>query len=205
MITTDFLRPKSACGYRERRNPILPSEQPVSIEKTGKALVNQTFYHSKYPQERPKGRIKTEFSKNSDSTFQIASEDSLAYRPSIRVNIQIPNVKYERPQSIKVSGYSKNREPSAEENLLRKPKLNRGNPSPLLRYENQKKYMLPSEIKATPKTFNHNTSKVFEDTTESYLFNGRIKYVVSKPTEISSVIGYEYALQYRDQKVTSKP
>ena len=201
-MISSLSRPRSSCAVRERRNPILPSEQPLILEKKSRGGETPTFFYSKYPQERPKGKTKTEFSKNSASTFSIASEELIDYRPSIRVNIQQTHIQYDRPQSIRVVGYSQSREPIIEEKVF-KTRLQR-EPSPLLRYENDRKYCLPTEVGVKKPNKLFNSSRVFEDTNESYLFNGKIKNVKNKPTEISSVIGYEFALPYREQKVTAK-
>lgn len=203
MLVNNMLRPKSACRAQERYNPILPLEQPETQEKYGKAQIKPTFFYSKYPEERPKGKVKTEFSKNSVSSFHISQEGQVKHRPSIRVNIPTTTLHYERPQSIRVVGYSQNREPIIEEKTIR-IKTKNGSPSPILRYENEKRYFLPAEFGRISNSKN-TESKVFEENPQSYLFNGKIRNLLSKPTEISGVIGYEFALPYREQKVTAKP
>lgn len=204
MTSHTVLRPKSAFGVSERRNPILPAEQPAVYEKRGKGGLTPTFFYSKYPQERPKGKIQSEYSKNSYSTFSIASEDIIEHRPSIRVNIPTVTKEDPKPQSIRVLGYSRNRSPEVIEKIILRSGTYNGSPSPILRYENQRKYCLPAEIGKTKASAAHNSSRVFENSTQSYLFNGKIKILPNKPTEISSVIGYEFALPYRDQKITAK-
>ena len=203
MFANNILRPKSACRMRESYNPILPLEQPIVHEKSGRAKVNPTFFYSKYPEERPKGKVQSEFSKNSHSTFHISSEENVNYRPSIRVNIPNTAIHYDRPQSIRVAGYAQNRDPVIQERSAR-TKTRGGSPSPILKYENEKKYFLPADIGGRTTPCKNTESKVFENACESYLFNGKIKNLLSKPSEISSVIGYEYALPYREQKVTVK-
>lgn len=200
----DLPRPKSAAGLHTRYNPIIPSEQPLIDPKPGKAQITQTFLYSRYPQERPKGKVISEFSKNSASTFKIGSSENVTYRPSIKVNIQQTSYNFSRPQSIRVDGYTRNRTPLVRECPPTRPRVCRGSPSPILRYENERKNCLPSEMGINTHNPLVNCSRVFEDTQESYLFNGKFKCLLDKPTEIKSVIGYEYALPYREQKVTGK-
>lgn len=205
MHSQTYSRAKSASRQAPHYNPIIPSEQPVSEPKPGKAQVNQSFVYSKYTSDRPKGKLKTEFSKNSEGTFNINDYENTSYRPSIRVNIQQNTQNYPRAQSIRVDGYSSNRQPLIQERPPSRPRNPRGSPSPILRYENERKCFLPSDVGINTYYPQQNKSSVFNNTDDSYLFNGKFKCLLSKPTEIRSVIGYEYALPYREQKVTPKP
>jgi hypothetical protein len=195
---------RSVSAQRPRYNPIIPSEQPVEVERSGRASVQQSFYYSKYPLERPKGKTKTQFSKNSERTFHIAAADIEEYKPSIRVNIPQNTHGYQRPQSIR-TGYKENLGVEKEEKLgNRGEKI--GSPSPILKYENERRYCLPSDMGIKRVMVGPGTkSSVFEDSKRSYLFGGRFKSVLKKESDIGKVLGYEFALPYRDEKITPKP
>lgn len=205
MLNREFHRPHSACRLREKTNPILPHEHPVVIEKPGKAQVEQSFFYSKYPAERPKGKSRNDISVKSNGTFCVNRDQPQPHRPCIRVNIQqVPSNYYERPQSIRVVGYDQTKQPVIEERPASRPR-NRGSPSPILKYTNERKYCLPADLGMRSGQWGFNKSTVFEDGGTSYLFNGKNKTLLGKDPEIRNVMEYEYALPYREQKVTPKP
>ena len=204
MLKKDNYRPKSVMRLREN-NPIIPHEQPVIIERSGRAKVDQSFFYSKYPCERPKGKLRNEISDKSQGTFSINKDISPSHRPCIKVNIEKPlHSTYSRPQSIRVVGYDNTKNPVIEERTQSRPR-NRGSPSPILKYENERKNFLPADLGLRNSEWGNTKSSVFEENPACYLFGGKLKSVHNKECEIRNVISYEFALPYREQKVSSKP
>lgn len=205
MLNRELMRPRSACRIREKNNPILPHEQPVVIEKLGRAPVEQNFYYSKYPTERPKGKSRNDISVKANGTYSVNRDEPQPHRPCIRVNIQqVPSNYYERPQSIRVVGYDSTKHPVIEERPNSRPR-NRGSPSPILKYNNERKHCLPADLGLRTTQYDSNKSTVFEDSSKTYLFNGKSKTLLGKDPEIRNIMEYDFALPYRDQKITPKP
>jgi hypothetical protein len=203
MLKTEYHRAKSATRPRDK-NPIIPHEQPVVIEKPGRAKVDQSFFYSKYPSERPKGKSRNEISDKSKGTFSVNSNENITHRPCIKVSFQPnPISSYERPQSIRVLGYDSTKNPVIQERTASRPRT-RGSPSPILKYENERKNFLPADL-GLRSGWGQTTSKVFEENPPCYLFGGKVKSVKNQECEIRNVIEYEFALPFREQKVTSKP
>ena len=204
MLKKDNYRPKSAMRPREN-NPIIPHEQPVIIERSGRAKVDQSFIYSKYPSERPKGKSRNEIWDKSKGTYSVNQDINPSHRPCIKVNIDKPfQNAYSRPQSIRVVGYDNTKNPIIQERTQSRPH-NRGSPSPILKYENERKNFLPADLGMRDSSWGNTKSSVFEENPTCYLFGGKLKSVQNKECEIRNVISYEFALPYREQKVTEKP
>lgn len=76
--------------------------------------------------------------------------------------------------------------------------------SPLTVYSSQRKYNLPSEMGIGNRYERYYTSQVFAETTQSYLFNGKNRVLLGKHSEVSGLLQYDYALPYKDMKITPK-
>ena len=150
-----------------------------------KALISPSFDYSKYSEERPKGKTRGLFFTNSTS---INTERKKSYKKLFLCKTSRDPILQNSP--LKPINKGKKVLPSA--------------PSCLVKYENERKHKLPSELGIGNRYEQHYQSQIFKETSVSYLFNGKNKTLLSKTCEVSKLLKYDYALQYKDLKITPK-
>lgn len=162
----------------------------LSSKPCRKACLSPNFYFSKYSEERPKGKTLGLFSSNSTSSFGVDS--SLNKNRSSRKTFH--------PKT--------NRNPILQDSDITSPKSGKkiltSHPLPTTVYENKRKFHLPAELGIGNRYLQHYSSEVFKETDACYLFNGKTKNLLSKDSGISKVLKYDYALEYKSDKITPK-
>lgn len=156
-----------------------------------KGYVPPSLYYSKYSEDRPKGKGQLSSSARS-SAFDFYKTEAAK---------QNSRKKIFQPQN------SSN--PILQEEILHQGpassrKIGSAAPSPLTIYSSQRKYNLPSEMGIGNRYEKHYSSQIFKEFNTTYLFNGKTKPLLSKKAEVQGLLKYEYALPFKEEKVTPK-
>jgi hypothetical protein len=156
-----------------------------------KQWVSPPLSVSRHSDDRPQGKNKGLFSSN--SSVSLASLTSRVYSSS-------SSKKHFPAQPVKDPIL----QPSDGSATRSGKKILSNNPSVISVYSNERKYNLPSEMGIGNRYERQYKSDVFKESTQSYLFGGRLKTVLGKESQVSGLIQYEYAPSFRDQGVTPK-
>lgn len=167
------------------------SSNPTSPRQSRKMCLSPSFSYSKVLDDKPSCRTRGMFSSNSSATFSFTKPDMIMgstskkhypMRKTIDPILQIPSC----PDSQ--SG----------------KKIVPSTPSAYSVYSSQRKVTLPSELGIGHHSTNTYSSRIFHEFSDSYLFNGKKKAILSKKGEVPNLLTYSYALPYKDQGVTPK-
>ena len=157
-----------------------------------KAYIPPKINFSKYSEERPKGKIQGLYSCNSSNTFDFRNNGTLNKNSSKKLFHAESTMNPILQETCKT------------DNQVSGKKIISSLPSPSTVYASQRKFNLPSELGIGNRYNQYYNSSVFKDSKDSYLFNGKTKTLLSKNEQVSSLLRYDYALPYKEVKITSK-
>ncbi|OMJ79756.1 hypothetical protein SteCoe_20142 [Stentor coeruleus] len=158
-----------------------------------------TWYETK-----PRGIGRGQFHNQSEGSFRVGNDDTLAYRPTKKVYPIQPPYTYEKPEGTKklISQTTKNPilNPAAESEVTGKKVMN-------FAFNNSKeedmRFMSNNSSKSNSYT-KRNASCVFNLEKNIDESHSQKKRGTEKPSTAKNVLKYEYALPYREEKITPK-
>ncbi|CAG9327474.1 unnamed protein product [Blepharisma stoltei] len=191
------------------RNPLLQDESYETKSRLSKAQVPSYLAESRWLDERPKGIAKGAYSYQSQGSFKIGTDNNLPFKPtkkvfSCRNTLSRPEV----PVAIKARPQTPSRNPLFLGDEEAPPQSSRKkliNPDPPCLYDDVANNSENSQRTRRTSYDRRNSSSVFEQNNKYDPFGSHKKHNPKPRESLKKVLAYDYALPYREDKITTKP
>ncbi|OMJ68135.1 hypothetical protein SteCoe_34500 [Stentor coeruleus] len=187
-----------------RRDPILQVNIQSVQQKVYKTPVPSYMKVTSWLENKPKGIGRGQFHAQSDGSFRVGREEICDYKPTKKVYAIQPPYSIEKPEGTKklISQTMKNPilEPEFKGDIYGKKVMNFA----FCTSKEEDMRFVSSNCNKQNSYSKRNSSSVFNPQARTPDLISQKKRGEEKPSMAKDILRYEYALPYRDEKITSK-